>query len=103
MRISDWSSDVCSSDLSPGSDGTREYVLALEDVGAGVRDKRYRVRIEGRRIVPYWSRQQIERRATEAPVLAWVDDAGALYSMQVPGAGKKIGRASCRERVGQYV
>src|SRR3546814_2712745 len=73
---------------SPGSDGAREYVLALEDVGAGVRDKRYRVRIEGRRIVPYWSRQQIERRAIEAPVLAWVDDAGALYSMQVQGSGK---------------
>src|SRR3546814_8360458 len=66
---------------SPGSDGARGYVLALEDVGAGVRDKRYRVRIEGRRIVPYWSRQQIERHAIEAPVLAWVDDAGALYSI----------------------
>src|SRR3546814_13878741 len=73
---------------APGSDGAREYVRALEDVGAGVRDKRYRVRIEGRRIVPYWSRQQIERRAIEAPVLAWVDDAGALYSMQVQGSGK---------------
>src|SRR3546814_6417420 len=73
---------------SPGSDGAREYVLALEDVGAGVCDKRYRVRIEGRRIVPYWSRQQIERRAIEAPVLAWVDDAGARYSMQVQGTGK---------------
>src|SRR3546814_1698017 len=73
---------------SPGSDGAREYVLAIDDVGAGVRDKRYRVRIEGRRIVPYWSRQQIERRAIVATVLAWVEDAGALYSMQVQGSGK---------------
>lgn len=73
---------------SPGSAGAREYELALDDVGAGVRDKRYRVRIEGRRIVPYWSRQQIERRAIEAPVLAWAEDAGALYSMQVQGSGK---------------
>src|SRR3546814_6243773 len=31
---------------SPGSDGAREYVLAIDDVGAGVRDKRYRVRSE---------------------------------------------------------
>src|SRR3546814_12079873 len=85
---------------SPGSDGAREYVLAIDDVGAGVRDKRYRVRIEGRRIVPYWSRQQIERRAIEAPVLAWVDDAGALYSMQVQGSGKIRLREGDRKSVG---
>src|SRR3546814_14203725 len=35
MRISDWSSDVCSSDLVAGVDGAGERILALdrEDVG----------------------------------------------------------------------
>lgn len=73
---------------APGAPDAREYELALHGAPAGVRDKRYRVRIEGRRVLPYWSRQQIERQAIEAPVLAWTDDAGALYSMQIQGSGK---------------
>src|SRR3546814_19351379 len=37
MRISDWSSDVCSSDLTGGSDGIgREIALQLQGAGAGV-------------------------------------------------------------------
>lgn len=71
-----------------GSPGAHEYEIALGGMGAGIRDKRYRVRIEGRRVVPYWSRQDIERRAIDASVLAWVDDAHKLYSMQVQGSGK---------------
>lgn len=67
---------------------SREYEVALDGMSAGVRDKRYRVRVEGRRIVPYWSRQKIEQNALNAPVLAWVDDAHRLYSMQVQGSGK---------------
>src|SRR3546814_12246918 len=35
MRISDWSSDVCSSDLGVAAGPFREIVGALEDPGAG--------------------------------------------------------------------
>ncbi|MCD9027905.1 murein transglycosylase A [Luteimonas sp. BDR2-5] len=73
---------------APGDGRSQEYQLAMGDMAAGVRDKRFRVRIEGRRVVPYWSRQQIEQNAIQAPVLAWVDDAHKLYSMQVQGSGK---------------
>ncbi|WP_052630326.1 MltA domain-containing protein [Pseudoxanthomonas suwonensis] len=73
---------------SPGDGRSQEYEIAMEGMAAGVRDKRYRVRIDGRRVVPYWSRQQIEQQAIHAPVLAWVDDAQRLYSMQVQGSGK---------------
>lgn len=73
---------------SPGDGRSQEYEVAMEGMAAGVRDKRYRVRIDGRRVVPYWSRQQIEQQAIQAPVLAWVDDAQRLYSMQVQGSGK---------------
>ena len=73
---------------SAGSDGAREYTLALDDIAAGIRDKRIRVRIDGDQIKPYWSRQDIELRALQAPVLAWVAAADRLYSMQVQGSGK---------------
>jgi membrane-bound lytic murein transglycosylase A len=52
-------------------------------------DRRYRVRRQGHRIVPYWTRQQIEAgMATGVPVIAWVDDPQALYLMQVQGSGQ---------------
>jgi membrane-bound lytic murein transglycosylase A len=73
---------------APATPGAREYALALGDDVPGMADKRYRVRVEGDRIVPYFNRQQIESQGIDAPVLAWVQDAYALYSMQVQGSGK---------------
>src|SRR3546814_5652571 len=66
MRISDWSSDVCSSDLAPRA---REVILV--------------------------HRREIEPRDM---------DAAAIGALQ-PGEHRhqQIGRASCRERVCQYV
>src|SRR3546814_8993840 len=66
MRISDWSSDVCSSDLSLDIDPSR-LVLAGDSAGA-----------------------------TLAAVTA-------LRLRDEGGAAVQIGRASCRERVCQYV
>ncbi len=52
-------------------------------------DRRFRVRLDGDRIVPYWTRQQIEAGiGLQAPVIAWVDDPQALYLMQVQGSGQ---------------
>ena len=73
---------------APGDGRSQEYEIAMDGMNAGVRDKRYRVRVDGRRITPYLSRQQIEQTAIQAPVLAWVDDAHRLYSVQVQGSGK---------------
>src|SRR3546814_2786624 len=85
MRISDWSSDVCSSDL-----------LADREGGAvsGV--------LRGRRLlaVPGLQHEQSDDRGhcIERGVicLAHMVDHGC-------GCGSTIGRASCRERVCQYV
>ena len=78
--------------VSADTAGARRYTLQLDGLTAGIRDKRYRVRIQrqdGQAFVrPYWSRQDIERRKLDAQVLAWVDDAYALYSMQIQGSGK---------------
>src|SRR3546814_10258518 len=51
MRISDWSSDVCSSDLrNPGEGGVEERALALDQVPA---------------IVVAWRRQLFDRARDE--------------------------------------
>ncbi|MDO9235218.1 MAG: MltA domain-containing protein [Aquabacterium sp.] len=52
-------------------------------------DRRLRVRLQGREGLPYYDRADIlSQQAFDAPILAWVDDAVALYAMQVQGAGR---------------
>src|SRR3546814_20151025 len=103
MRISDWSSDVCSSDLDFGFNGWGgKYEMANDDtVGAAI------------------------ARVTATPlrVCDWILEAGAiavdgtglgvtteqclLNPTRNPGLSRgeieEIGRASCRERVCPYV
>ena len=65
------------------------YTLDVADAKPDIRDKKLRVRIEGQRIVPYYTRAQIEQGVLGmAHVIVWVDDLAALYSMQVQGSGK---------------
>jgi membrane-bound lytic murein transglycosylase A len=73
---------------APSTAGAHDYAVALGDDIPGMADKRFRVRIVDDQIVPYLDRQQIEGQGIDAPVLAWVQDAYALYSMQVQGSGK---------------
>src|SRR3546814_3595070 len=77
MRISDWSSDVCSSDLDEDLLPGDEVVVAVA-LGARLQ------------------RADIGAR----PRLGEVHGAGPLAGDQLC---KEIGRASCRERVCQYV
>src|SRR3546814_13625484 len=107
MRISDWSSDVCSSDLhrKPGRFGNdtaeaamtkplfeaaqeRSLVASLDvDDPVGVETGQR----EGRR-------EQVGlRHAPEYLAFDAREDAGREHG----GGGRKIGRASCRERVCQ--
>src|SRR3546814_15620321 len=86
MRISDWSSDVCSSDLRPHAGDRRQEDRAAPDpLGHPAR----------RRAVP-----DRQRRGALA--------GGADQGDRRAGGGRRggafeIGRASCRERVCQYV
>lgn len=69
--------------------GVAPYVLDFGEAQAGTLDKRMRVRRVGSRIVPYPTRSEIEREGLpRARVLAWVDNAAALYSMQIQGSGR---------------
>src|SRR3546814_5593693 len=97
MRISDWSSDVCSSDLHAskaigwGVDG-----LILLTAGAGG----HTGHANAFAIVP-----QVRRMWDGAILLAGaISDGRSILAAQVLGADfcYKIGRASCRERGCQY-
>src|SRR3546814_4541167 len=80
MRISDWSSDVCSSDLEGSRSGAYLALLAtdvLRDRAAGA-------------------------VAPAAPRFENLKKGGTSIAAQ-QGLGLEIGRASCRERVCQYV
>jgi membrane-bound lytic murein transglycosylase A len=61
----------------------------LESVQPDTRGLRLRGRIEGARLVPYWSRAEIEAmNPFRAPVLAWVEDPVELFFLQIQGSGQ---------------
>src|SRR3546814_17579421 len=109
MRISDWSSDVCSSDLSDrqdvavegvtgvaGADCHRDRLRQGRQGGARQEGERGPVADEGRQhtgAARLWGRDRTGRRLDRA------DDIG----LRLDPAGGELGRASCRGRVSQYV
>src|SRR3546814_12333660 len=110
MRISDWSSDVCSSDLHNRRDGTEDFlvrdphvagdaredgrldIIAAVDVArqAGAAGLQCRALVDGRL-----------DQALDLVELRLVDD-GADMAAFGHRIANQIGRASCRERVCQY-
>jgi membrane-bound lytic murein transglycosylase A len=65
-------------------------VIDLGDVYPELKNMRLRGRLEGRRVVPYYDRGQIE--SGKAPVrgreIAWVDDPIDLFFLQIQGSGR---------------
>src|SRR3546814_5037550 len=83
MRISDWSSDVCSSDLERGGLLGAHGGQALVDLGVHARHEERRDGLQGGDVVPGCLR--------------------LLDTGEVRVDDLEIGRASCRDRVCQYV
>src|SRR3546814_9921376 len=86
-RISDWSSDVCSSDLALGKEaGGGPHILVNN---AGI------------------TRDNLAMRMKDDEWSAVIDtNLAAVFRLSravLRGMMKEIGRASCRDRVGQYV
>ena len=52
--------------------------------------KRYRGRLNGNRVVPYYSRAEISngKRPPDDAVIAWVDDPVALFFLEIQGSGR---------------
>src|SRR3546814_16036650 len=113
VRISDWSSDVCSSDLSKGAvtSWTRSIAASWGRYG-----------ITANTIVPaMWTPMYDEHRAQFTAEELVAHDAAMAQLIAIdgrlgnpsrdlvpliiflPGEGSQTGRAPCRERVGQYV
>lgn len=69
--------------------GKGNYSLDLKQVALDMLDKKVRLRAEGEQLLPYYTRAEIENLgAPNAKVLAFVDDAAALYEMQIQGSGR---------------
>lgn len=76
-------------DRSPAAAAYRVDPEILRELADGAIDRRLRLRLDGNRLVPYFSRGEIQRRGLlDAPVLAWLADPLQLYAMQVQGAGR---------------
>src|SRR3546814_11904416 len=126
MRISDWSSDVCSSDLVAAA--LTQALLHVGARGRGSGRGRGRSRVgsgggvprEGevepmqlaglQRPLPFELVQELAAEipvAEEQPVAPTGTDGSALLheaaERRHARSGPESGRASCRERVGQYV
>src|SRR3546814_17656458 len=100
MRISDWSSDVCSSDLN------FLILIAVKDIistrmasdrsGFAARYRSSRQRLQ-------FQRHMFNHMTKPCPLLHPPQEASRLgIAAAVPGKAE-IGRASCREGVCQYV
>jgi membrane-bound lytic murein transglycosylase A len=64
--------------------------IDLSAVFPELKDKRVRGRLEGKRVVPYWTRAEIGSRGEALPArtLLYVDDAVELFFLQVQGSGR---------------
>ena len=77
-------------------------VVDLGTISPETRNLRLRGRLEGRRLVPYWSRGEIDARGTAfpAPVIAWSADPVELFFLQIQGSGQVVLDNGERIRVG---
>src|SRR3546814_5879550 len=93
MRISDWSSDVCSSDLTVDMARRAIHNEAAKLLGAARRQDRGRFRYRAAAV-------HVAVRAAHQGVMRVLRSRVGVAGMMVI---VQIGRASCRERVCQYV
>src|SRR3546814_15060330 len=97
MRISDWSSDVCSSDLPPSA-----WAVAKRDAPQIAEQcwTHSMPKGPGGRFAPFlpyfWGMWEFSPNKSAAKDLL-------VHLSQPDNVGQQIGRASCRERVCQYV
>jgi membrane-bound lytic murein transglycosylase A len=71
--------------------GVPEDLVAveLESVNPDLKGLRLRGRVTGNRLVPYWTRAEIEDgSAVPAPIIAWVEDPVELFFLQIQGSGQ---------------
>jgi membrane-bound lytic murein transglycosylase A len=77
-------------------------VVDLGNVAPETRGLRLRGRVDGRRLVPYYTRGEIDARgdAFPAPVIAWSGDPVELFFLQIQGSGQVRLETGERIRIG---
>src|SRR3546814_6475891 len=101
MRISDWSSDVCSSDLKLIIDGKRGQAILGEHDPVEAELSANITLVQG---IPSGDKMDwIIEKAVELGAVRVVPITARRSVLQLSGERLQIGRASCRERVCQYV
>src|SRR3546814_16935013 len=108
MRISDWSSDVCSSDLQDiGLDADRAQLLdgVLRRLGLQLArrgNEGHQRAVDVNRLAAPGLEAELADRFEERQALDVADRAADLDQHEIDALAE-IGRAPCRERVCQYV
>src|SRR3546814_14834932 len=104
MRISDWSSDVCSSDLPTLADAPNDPNAPVPMTEVPALDGSQAPRTAGASGRPQKSEGQVIAEAQRrAGIMAYGGENGGGVGGAVAAATGQIGRASGRERVCQYV
>src|SRR3546814_1007231 len=99
MRISDWSSDVCSSDLEAIAAGLKELIFVTPDSLTPVAAEVAATQFDSRRRLAALVFRDVEQPFDPL-------DGGRVMSLGDHLRDRKlvqIGRASCRDRVCKYV
>jgi membrane-bound lytic murein transglycosylase A len=62
----------------------------LSEIYPALKNERVRARLDGRRVVPYWARADIEagKAGTSGKELVWLDDPVEAFFVQVQGSGR---------------
>ena len=65
-------------------------VVDLGNVAPETRNLRLRGRVDGRRLVPYYTRAEIDARGEtfKAPIIGWTSDPVELFFLQIQGSGQ---------------
>ena len=65
-------------------------IIDLSAVNPDLKNRRLRGRLEGRRVVPYWSRADIDRgiASVAGKELLWVDDPIEAFFLEIQGSGR---------------
>src|SRR3546814_18517445 len=112
MRISDWSSDVCSSDLLRLKNFIQPHQFPYQsalgwEYDSGDYPTAMKKAIEATSYAALRAEQKEKRAAFARGETRELMGIGVAFFTEIVGAGPTrncaLGRASCRERVGQYV
>lgn len=64
--------------------------INLQDFDRALPNKRLLGRVQNNKVVPYYTRAEIERHGVDAPVILWGDDAVDIYLMQIQGSAVAV-------------